>query len=431
MTKKSKKAPPGGGGKQDSSSELPDPLKLRVTPGEAVSDAELPRCSIIILNMNGRHHLKPCFETLAELDYPEDLYEVVLIDNGSTDGSVQEMKRDHGWVRLIENSQNVGFAAGCNQGATASPEADVLVFLNNDMRVEAAWLRELVNPLVRNECQATTAKMYSWDGKVMNSAGGGMNFHGIGIQRGYLLDPGPDYDWPRKSLFACGGAMAMRRDLFENVGGFDEEFFAYYEDVDLGWRSWVMGHEVWYTPKAVCYHHHSSTSKKLPVEMIRLLQIRNPMLACFKNYDDESLRQILPAMLALALRRSYISSGLGDDRPFRIEHAGTESAGLLRGLLEKVRGAVEDMIPLKRVAAADLIGINDLLGNWDHWSEKRAQVQGQRSRKDSEIFKLFLRPEWCIEEETGYQELHRGLSQFLEIDKLFRGLTEPGAEPHK
>ena len=225
--------------------------------------------------------------------------------------------------------------------------------------------------------------------------------------------------------------MAMRRDLFENVGGFDEEFFAYYEDVDLGWRSWVMGHEVWYTPKAVCYHHHSSTSKKLPVEMIRLLQIRNPMLACFKNYDDESLRQILPAMLALALRRSYISSGLGDDRPFRIEHAGTESAGLLRGLLEKVRGAVEDMIPLKRVAAADLIGINDLLGNWDHWSEKRAQVQGQRSRKDSEIFKLFLRPEWCIEEETGYQELHRGLSQFLEIDKLFRGLTEPGAEPHK
>lgn len=426
---KTGKAPKGA--KSGGGAQLPDPLKLRVHPGEAVLDSELPKVAILILNMNGRHHLKPCFDTLQELDYPQDRYEVVLLDNGSMDGSVEEMKRDHPWVRLIENERNVGFSVGCNQCAQAAPDADVLVFLNNDMRVEKAWLRELVNPLVRNECQATTAKMYSWDGKLMNSAGGGMNFHGIGIQRGYLQEPGPDFDWPRKTLFACGGAMAMRRDLYEDVGGFDDEFFAYYEDVDLGWRSWVLGHECWYTPKAVCYHHHSSTSKKLPMEMIRLLQIRNPLLACFKNYDDETLRQILPAMLGLAIRRSYISSGLGDDRPFRIEHAGTESVGPVRRLLEKARGVMKDMVPFKRVAAADLIGINDLLGNWDHWSAKRAEVQKRRKRPDAEIFQLFLRPEWCIEGEPGYQELQRGLSEFLEIDKLFSGLTEPGAELHK
>jgi GT2 family glycosyltransferase len=413
------------------SASMPDPLNLAVTLGESVTDSELPRCAIIILNLDGRHHLKPCFETLAALDYPKDRYEVILIDNASSDGSVEEMRSQHSWVRLAVNDRNVGFAPGCNQGADMAPEAEVLVFLNNDMRVEPAWLRELVNPLARGECQATTAKMFSWDGKAMNSAGGGMNFHGIGIQRGYMQDPGPDFDWPRKTLFACGGAMAMGRELFQEMGGFDSEFFAYYEDVDLGWRSWVLGHEVWYTPKAVCYHHHSSTSKRLPLEMIRLLQVRNPQLACFKNYDDEHLRKILPAMLALAVRRSFQNSGLHDVSSFRIEEAGGLAPdGFLQGLMKRVRGAMPNKIEVDRVGVADLIGMNDLLGNFKHWQAKRATVQAARKRDDQDIFRLFLRPEWCIEEDPAYKDLQQGLTELYSIDELFVGLTEPGAEPH-
>ncbi len=406
---------------------LPD---LSVSLGEKLRDSELPRCSIVILNLNGRHHLKPCFDTLRALDYPEDRFEVVLVENGSTDGSVEEMRRDHAWVRLIENERNVGFAAGCNQGAEASPEAEVLVFINNDMRVDPGFLRELVSPLVRGECQATTSKMYSWDGKLLNSAGGGMNFHGIGIQRGLNELPAPEFDKPRKTLFACGGAMAMKRELFFEVGGFDAEFFAYYEDVDLGWRTWVQGHEVWYIPDSVCYHHHSSTSKRLPLEMIRLLQVRNPQLACFKNYDDAHLQKILPAMLALAMRRMLLVSGVEDQSAFRIEEADMlGGGGPVRRMLEKARGVVQDTIHIKRVAVADLIGINDLLGRFDHWSAKRAVVQSARKRADSEIFSLFLAPEWCIEREPGYLELHAGLSSMLGLDRLFEGLSEPGAQP--
>jgi GT2 family glycosyltransferase len=408
-----------------------DPLGLRVRLGEPVHDSELPRCAIIILNLNGRHHLTPCFDTLRELDYPDGRYEVVLIDNASTDGSREEMKNRHGWVQLIENDRNVGFSAGCNQGSTVAPDAEVVVFLNNDMRVDPRWLRELVSPLVRGECQATTARMYSWDGKLINSVGGGMNFHGIGIQRGLDEKPGPDHDWPRKSLFACGGAMAMHRDLFEELGGFDEEFFAYYEDVDLGWRTWVQGHDVWYVPDAVCYHHHSSTSRRLPMEMIRLLQVRNPLLACFKNYDEKNLQRILPAMLALATRRALLGSGLADDAPFRIEHADRSAGGRVRRIFDRVRGLTAGKTPLNRAAVADLIGINDLLGNWDHWSAKRAAVQERRRRPDREILGLFLRPEWCIEEEPRYQELHRGVSAFFGIDELFRGLSEPRTNPRK
>lgn len=395
------------------------PAELCVTPGPPVAAKDLPRAAIVILNLNGKHHLDGCFGSLAELEYPKDRLEVVLVDNASADGSVEELKHRYGWVKLVVNDRNVGFSAGCNQGAEAAHRPEVLVFLNNDMRVERRWLAELVAPIVRGECSATTAKMYSWDGKLINSAGGGMNFHGIGIQRGIDEVPGPEHDVPVKTLFACGGAMAMGKRAFDEVGGFDEEFFAYYEDVDLGWRSWVMGHECRYVPTSVCYHHHSSTSKRLPPEMLRLLQTRNPVLACFKNYDDENLRAVLAPLFALYLRRMWCVSGLVDDKPFRIEHAQNPALGGVKRLFDLARSNVQDEAGVKRIAAADLIGINDLLGRFDHWSARRADVQSRRKRSDAEIFSLFLQPHWCIEGERGYQELQRGMERLFGLDKSF------------
>ncbi len=393
--------------------------KLVVEPGPPLDDKKLPRVSVVILNLNGRHHLRGCFDSLRALAYPADRMEVLLIDNASVDGSVQEMRANHGWVRLFVNERNVGFAAGCNQGARSARSPEVLVFLNNDMRVEPKWLRELVGPVVRRECQATTSKMLSWDGKRINSAGGGMNFHGMGVQRGYMEEPSPRFDVPIKTLFACGGAMAIDARVFEDVGGFDDEFFAYYEDVDLGWRMWVMGHECHYVPTSVCYHHHSSTSRRLRPEMLRLLQVRNPLLACFKNYDDEHLKTLLPALLGLAVRRMWGVAGLEDDRSYRIEYAENPALGGMKLKLEKARSTLKRRLGVKRTAAADLLAMNDLLGRWDHWMRRRTEVQSQRKRSDKEIFELFQRPRWCIEEEAGYQELQRGMASFLGLDHLF------------
>lgn len=393
---------------------------LEVRPAAPVAEKDLPRCTIVILNLNGKHHLEPCFKSLALLDYPRERLEILLIDNASSDGSVEEMRAHHASVRLHVNERNVGFAAGCNQGAELATNPDVLVFLNNDMRVDPSWLRELVAPLVRGECQATTAKMFSWDGKVMNSAGGGMNFHGIGIQRGYLEPPSPEFDVPMKTLFACGGAMAMDARVFREVGGFDAEFFAYYEDVDLGWRTWVQGHTVQYAPSARCWHHHSSTSRRMPPETIRLLQTRNPVLACFKNYDDQNLRLFMGPIFALYLRRMWMVSGLHDhDGEFRIEKLSDPGGGgSLKRMLDKATGALNADIGVKRTAAADLVGINDLLGRFDHWSARRAAVQRQRRRSDAEIFGLFLKPNWCIEGERGYRELQHGLSRYMGLDEI-------------
>ncbi len=402
---------------------------LAVEPGSPVGDARLPAVAIVILNYNGRHHLEDCFTSLRALDYPEGRLRVIVVDNGSSDGSVDEIRARHSWVLLHPNERNLGFSEGCNQGGDLAEDAEVLVFLNNDMRVEPGFVRELVAPIVRGECVCTTGKMLSWDGKLVNSAGGGMNFHGIGIQQGYLEEPAPAHDVARRTLFACGGAMAIRRDVFRAVGGFDTEFFAYYEDVDLGWRLWVLGHEIHYAPRAVCYHHHSSTSRTFPRETIRLLQVRNPVLACFKNYDDEHLRQVLPAALALALRRAVLVSGV-EDTAYRIQNVEARRPTALQRLTRALRRRVaEDREGVGRLAVADLVGLNDLLGNWDHWLDRRREVQSRRRRADEEIFRLFLKPLWCIEAEPAYQELHRGLASLMGLDALFEDLTIPGPDP--
>jgi len=402
-----------------------------LAPGGPVGDADLPRLAFVILNYNGLRHLDGCFESLSKLDYPKDKLEVILVDNGSSDESVAHVRAKHAWVRLIVNEKNVGFSAGCNQGARAADSAGALIFLNNDMRVEPDFARELVSPIVRGECECTTGKMLSWDGKRINSAGGGMNFHGIGIQKGYEVEPGPEHDVPARTLFACGGAMAIDRAVFESAGGFDEDFFAYYEDVDLGWRLWVLGYQIHYAPKAIAYHHHSSTSRTFPVETVRLLQVRNPLLACFKNYDDANLGKIFPVALALTVRRTLLESGLPDDTPYRIERQEVKDKGLAGRMLDAARRATDDSAPVRKVAVADLIGINDLLGNWDHWERRRADVQARRRRSDSEIFQLFHKPLWCVEDEPAYRALHFGAAKRFGVEDLFGGLTAEGPDPKK
>jgi GT2 family glycosyltransferase len=330
----------------------------------------------------------------------------------------------------VVNERNAGFAPGCNQGARLRGDSRVLAFLNNDIRVDPDWLRELVQPIVRGECAATTSKMFSWDGKHIDSAGGGMNFHGFGLQYGYKDVPGPEHDHPRKTLFACGGAMAIDAQVFDAAGGFDPEFFAYYEDVDLGWRLWVLGHEIHYAPRSVCWHHHHGTSKRLPLETVRLIQVRNPLLACFKNYDDDNLRKVLPVALALFLRRMLIISGIPSDQPYRIEQARPSDMaarptriGKAIDKLRGKRGAAHGRSSVTAACAADLIAANDLLANWPHWMKRRAEVQSRRKRDDKEIFELFLRPLWSIEDDPAFKSLLEGSSDFFRVREMFEGLT--------
>jgi len=394
---------------------------LYVLPGAPVPNEALPKVLVVVLNYNGRQHLRRCFESLAALDYPRGRASFLLVDNGSEDGSLEELRAHFPWVRILENPRNFGFAPACNQGAANKGDASIVAFLNNDMRVDPAWLRELVAPIVRGECAATTSKMLSWDGARIDSAGGGMNFHGIGIPYGYGDVPSAEHDVARRTLFACGGAMAVDARTFEDVGGFDREYFAYYEDVDLGWRLWVLGHEVHYVPTSVCWHHHSSTSRRFPPETVRLVQIRNPLLTIFKNYDDENLHRVLPVALGVAIRRMLLAARIPDQHPYLIYHAKAVD-------LDSAAGAVRSNPEISRDAVADLIAVHEVLVHWRARMERRAQVQSRRRRADAEIFGLFLRPLWSVESDATSQEMIASMAAFYGLDDLFRTFERGAVE---
>jgi len=379
-----------------------------------------PRVALVLPNHNGERHLDVCLSSLAALDYPRDRLGVFLVDNGSVDESVEVVRKRHPWVRIHENPSNLGFSSACNLGARLAGDVDVLAFLNTDMRIAPEFLREIVKPIVEARAQAVSAKILSWDGRRMNFSGGGMNFQGIGFQKGLFEEPDPKHDVEAPTLFACGGAMAIARPVFESAGGFDDDFFAYYEDVDLGWRLWVMGHKVLYAPKAICFHHHSSTSRAFPPEQIRLLQVRNPLLTIFKNYGDAALERVLAPSLLLVAHRAVTVSGV-DPEGFRIERTPSRPIGGAREVIVRVRRRLNRKLAVPKLALADLVALADVGNRLPSLVEKREWVQSRRRRTDAEILPLFEDPFWCVEPREEYARLQETVQEFFKIRELFEG----------
>jgi len=380
--------------------------------------------AIVVPNHNGRRQLGECLESIHALAYPRERVRTVLVDNGSVDGSTAFVRARYPWVRIHENGANRGFSAACNTGARLAGDAAALVFLNNDMRVEVNFLTELVGPLVDRLADCSSAKILSWNGEKVNYAGGGMNFHGIGFQKGWLETPSAAHDAEAPTLFACGGAMAITRACFEDAGGFDEDFFAYYEDSDLGWRLWVLGYRVLYAPRAVCFHHHSLTARSFPPEQIRMLQVRNPLLSIFKNYGEGALAPVLAASLLLAAKRALTIGGIGSEE-FRIERTPSRPIGGLREHVVRARRRFGRKMAVPKLALADLVALGDVGELLPRLVEKREAVQRRRKRPDSEILPLFEDPLWCVEPRADYKRLQETVQDFFRIVDLFGSNGRP------
>ena len=380
--------------------------------------SSLPTIAVVLPNHNGKHHLDPCLRSLASADYPKNLRTIVVVDNGSVDGSADHLKKHHPEVVVKRNRGNLGFSAACNGGAELAADAKILVFLNNDMRVEPAFLRELVEPIVEGRADCTGGKILSWDGTQIDYAGGGMAFHGIGFQRGYQENPAPSFDREIPTLFACGGAMAIDRALFESAGRFDEDFFAYYEDADLGWRLWVLGKQVLYVPKAVSFHHHSATARTFPPESLRMLQVRNPLLTIFKNYGDDFVERALGAALLLAATRAVEIGGI-DTAAFRIAPTASRKIGGMREVIVKAQRRLGRKLAVSKMTLADLVAIADVARLLPRFAEKRREIQGRRRRSDADIAPLFLNPHWCVEPRKGFADLQCAIEEFFRIGELF------------
>ena len=251
--------------------------------------------SIIVLNHNGRQWLEPCLTALGAQHFTD--HEVILVDNGSTDDSVALVRERFPAVRLMTLTANQGFAAGNNAGARAA-RGRYLAFLNNDTVVDPDWLAALRRALDTNPSAglATSRLVYLHDPGVLDSAGDGYLRAGGGYKRfhGQPVSQGLE---SCEVFGACGAAFLIRRQVFEDLGGFDEDFFMVYEDVDLSYRAQLRGHRCVYVANAVVRHAGGATLGQVSSFAVYLGQ-RNLEWTYFKNTPWPLLLRSLPSHVA-------------------------------------------------------------------------------------------------------------------------------------
>ncbi|HUO85008.1 MAG TPA: glycosyltransferase family 2 protein, partial [Thermoanaerobaculia bacterium] len=218
--------------------------------------------------------------------------QITVVDNGSSDNTERVIRSSFPKVRLLRLEENRGFTGGIAHAARSS-EADALIFLNNDAVVEPGWLGEMLDILLTapDDVIAASGRMVDPTGTLADFVRGVMTFDGHGFQPGFRqplekVDEPPDGS---EILFPCGGNMIVKRKAFLDLGGFDEDYFAYLEDVDFGWRAWLSGWRVLYTSRAVVRHRSSATSERLGHFERGVLFEKNAMQTFLKNIDDDLL----------------------------------------------------------------------------------------------------------------------------------------------
>jgi len=215
--------------------------------------------SVIIPNWNGARFLPACLDSLHAQTLPP--LEVLLVDNASTDNSLELVRARYPETIVVPLPENRGFTAAVNAGV-ARARGTLVALLNQDAEASPQWVQELARVgQAHPEAGAIASKILLADKRDhFHSAGDQYGVDGIGINRGvWQLDEG-QYEREEAVFGACGGAAVYRRDAFTQVGGFDETFFMYYEDVDVAWRLQIAGWPAVYAPRAVVFHQLTSGS---------------------------------------------------------------------------------------------------------------------------------------------------------------------------
>jgi GT2 family glycosyltransferase len=252
---------------------------------------EPPKATVIIVNTNELHHLRRCLPSVLGQQYGE--YEVLVVDNASTDGSVEVVESEFPQVKLIRNVANLGYV-GANNVGFEHATGEILVVLNPDTRVEPNWLRELALALERTPSAglATSKILMMDDPQRINTCGNEITFAGITVCRG-LGQPADRYDRLEAVSAVSGAAFAIKRSVLEQIGPFDNTFFIYYEDTDLSLRAALAGYECIYVPTSVVYHDYVFRFSAWKC----FLQERNRLFSWLKVFHLGTLIALLPALI--------------------------------------------------------------------------------------------------------------------------------------
>jgi GT2 family glycosyltransferase/glycosyltransferase involved in cell wall biosynthesis len=301
---------------------------------------------------------------------------------------------------VVESETNAGFAGGCNLGVGVAT-GEFVAFINNDARPDARWVAAAVEVLDHDRDVACVAsKVLDWEGRTVDFVDGSVTWFGMGYKREVGRPDSADYDEPRDVLFATGAAMVVRADVFEAVGGFDERFFMFYEDVDLGWRLNLLGYRVRYEPTSIAYHRHHASMKSYGEFRESYLLERNALMTMFKNYGDEALAQCLPAAMALSVRRSVARSEL-DARMLDLQ----VSPG----------GDSQPSVEIPKDALTGPLAIDYLVENMATLARDRRELQSRRRRSDADLFPLFRQ---ILEPAYGYPAYLSAYSQLVEAFRI-------------
>lgn len=264
----------------------------------------MPKVSIVVINYNGAKYLKDCFDSLEKLSYPN--YEVILVDNASSDDSIEFTRENYPWVRMAALDKNYGFAEGNNKAAEVA-SGEYIAFLNNDTKVDADWLTELVKVAASDKnIGICTSKIYLMGEEgVLNSAGGTVNLVGQGWDKGYLEKDQGQYDQICEVFDPCGAAFLIKKELGERIGYFEKSHFAYYEDLDIGWKTWLFGYKVLYVPKAIVYHKWGGTFNTVDSMFKIYLFERNRLMTFARNFSSTTLVKLMPLLLVNEVIRTF------------------------------------------------------------------------------------------------------------------------------
>lgn len=321
--------------------------ETEVSGRQRISDkkgASMEKVTVVIPNYNGIRFIRECLESvLCQEEAPE--YRVVVVDNGSKDGSPELIEKEFPQVALIRLASNTGFCHGVNVGIEAADTPYVLL-LNNDTKSHDHLVQGLYGAIeARPDAFSVSAKMLMWDRPdLVDDAGDRYCVLGWAYSRGKGR-PASLYDKPAEIFSACGGAAIYRRCVFDEIGLFDEAHFAYLEDLDIGYRARIYGHRSFYEPSAQVIHYGSASSGSRYNEWKTELAASNSVYVIAKNMPLLQRLWNLPFLLTgfsikflffcrkgmgrlylkglwKGLKKSVSKSGKSNKIPFRSRHLG-------------------------------------------------------------------------------------------------------------
>ncbi len=392
----------------------------------------LTKLSILIVSWNGRSHLELCLPALERCvklleQRPEGACEaeVWVLDNGSTDGTLEWLGREHPRVRTMSSALNLGFAAGNNRLAEAA-DGDLLLLINNDTLPEPDLLLAFVDAwrAAPSDVAALAGRMTDWEARRIDFGRGVATFDG----HAFALDQGRALERARlprsgdELLFGCGGNLLVRRSSFLEAGGFDESYFAYFEDVDLGWRLWSGGERVLACPQASVRHRQSATGVRLGDERRGAMFERNALLTVAKNLGPGMREKLLPVILLTFLARiRAMADPIPEEFPGGIR---SSVARGLRALADRLASPAPAGTRLPHPqAAAQIAGLGGFLTALEGVEGERARLELRRRRDDREILERF--PLWIVPTYPGDERLFasRAFSEWLPSDLPFERST--------